>query len=436
MPCNDTVASRRRVVKVLILADDLSGAADTALGFTRAGWVAEVLLRPGSGVPSANVDVVAVDTDTRPLTASCAIERTLYAYRALRAEGQRLYKKIDSTLRGNWAFEVAALQPIAGIAVVAPSFPSVGRTVRGGNVYVDGQPLEETSTWRLECGGRPAGVTAQLESAGLKCAHIDAEALRNEPELIAELIGSLASRGVQAVVVDAQTERALRALADATMNHSTQLFWVGSGGLAADIAASLPRERIAPQRFSPTRGSVVTVVGTLSDVSERQCAVLLERAEVHEIIVSPELLRLGARGPKWIETAKTIATSIASGYDILVRIERERGPDMSKAGHIAGALATLVAPHFQRIGSLIATGGETARAILEHAGVTRLRLIGEIEPGVPLSRVVAAENAASPYVVTKAGAFGSHEALYSAWKRLTALRHIQPLQDSAKPSTR
>lgn len=410
-------------MRVMILADDLSGAADCAVGFTRAGRRADVLLHADPEASREQGELVAIDTDTRPLPPAVAAERSLAAYRALRRPGQRLYKKIDSTLRGPWAAEVAALQSVAGMAIVAPSFPSVGRTVRDGRVFVQGQPLEDTATWQLEGRGRDAGLSEQLAAAGMTSARIDAEALREQPEAIARLVAQHASQGVHALVVDAASPQALRTLASATLDAATPLFWVGSGGLAQEIAALLPGAHLAVDGGPALAGPVLAAVGSVSAVSERQCALLLERAGLQQIVVPPSLLRAGGADPAWTPMSQRIGDTLAGGADLLLRIGREQAPDMAEASRLAAGLAELVAPHFGRVGALMATGGETARAILTRAGVARLRLLEEIEPGVPLSRVAGG----GPHVVTKAGAFGSDEALYHGWLRLRALQQTQAI---------
>ncbi|OAI65685.1 Hrp-dependent type III effector protein, partial [Ralstonia solanacearum] len=74
--------------------------------------------------------------------------RQLAAWQALARPATRLYKKIDSTLRGNVAAEVAALVPVAGLAVVAPAFPAAGRTTRNARQWLHGVAVEETEVWR------------------------------------------------------------------------------------------------------------------------------------------------------------------------------------------------------------------------------------------------------------------------------------------------
>src|SRR5512142_327974 len=131
--------------EVTIIADDLTGAADCALAFSAAGLPTFVSLDDAT-VP-ASARVVAVDTDSRPLPGNVAAERTRTAARRALREGTRaLYKKIDSTLRGNVGAEVAAMYEAAveaapgrrPLVLLAPAFPATARTVRDGRVLVGG----------------------------------------------------------------------------------------------------------------------------------------------------------------------------------------------------------------------------------------------------------------------------------------------------------
>jgi uncharacterized protein YgbK (DUF1537 family) len=406
-------------MNLLIIADDLSGAADCAIGFASAGHRTVVTLDPARAQASA--DVIAADTDTRRLAPADAALRTAEAFNALRAPGQRLYKKIDSTLRGNWAAEVAALQPLAGLAIVAPAFPATGRALRGGKVYVHGQPLESTDTWKLEHAEHTADVGAMLAAAGLSTERLDAESLRDDPDTLARRIAALAASGVQAVIVDTQTEHALRTLARVTSQMDEALFWVGSGGLAREIATLAERaaaresqDAAAIQHDAP----VLILVGSLSTVSERQCAMLRERGGVGELIVPPAVLRQGETHPEWPALQARIGAILDARTDLLLRIGRDDAFDPAEGALLSTALASLVAPHFTKTGGLIATGGETARAMLSTVGIGTLQLLAEVEAGVAVARPRDAARTHQPGIVTKAGAFGTDHALYAAWLHL------------------
>jgi uncharacterized protein YgbK (DUF1537 family) len=415
--------------KILIIADDLSGAADCAIGFTRAGHRVVVMLDAVREQRDPDADTTAIDTDTRRLTPAQAAARTADAFRALRDPQHRLYKKIDSTLRGNWAAEVAALQRDAGLAIVAPAFPATGRVLRGGRVFVHGTPLEQTPTWQLENAGRDANIATMLNEAGLSTDVLDGDALRDDPASLAARIAASAAAGIQALIVDTQSEHALRTLAKVTLDSDFPLFWVGSGGLARELSALTRRpgaegnvNAVADARH-PDR-PVLALVGSLSAVSERQCALLVERTGIEQLIVPPDVLRHGSAHPDWNALRAQIGATLSARADLLVRIGRDNAFDPAEGAHLSTSLAELVEPHFARVGGLIATGGETARAMLSAARIPSLHLQAEIEAGVAVGRPLDPNRAHRPGIVTKAGAFGTDHALYAAW--LTLRNEAEP----------
>ncbi|WP_397448466.1 four-carbon acid sugar kinase family protein [Pseudomonas sp. NA-150] len=413
-------------MSMLIIADDLSGAADCAIGFASCGLHTVVALDPMSA--SAEAQVTAADTDTRRLSPAEAAAHTRAAFEALIKPGQRLYKKIDSTLRGNWAAEVAALQPLAGLAIVAPAFPATGRTLQGGRVFVNGEPLESTETWKLENADRPADVAAMLVAAGLQSQLLDIETLRSDPEALAARIVASANSGAQALIVDAHTADDLLHLAQVTAHMDLPLFWVGSGGLAREIAKLPDFFRAAPQGHAAVERAVVAdrrapiliMVGSLSAVSVRQCDLLKQRSEVIELIVPPAVLRPGSSHGDWASWRSRIGATLDAGHDLLLRIGRDEAFDPQEGAHLSNVLAALVEPHFAKVGGLIATGGETARAMLTTVGIGSLQLLCEIEAGVAYGRPIASRHGHCPGVITKAGAFGTEHALYAAWLHLSA----------------
>jgi D-threonate/D-erythronate kinase len=405
---------------LLIVADDLSGAADCAIAFAAAGRRTVVSL--DAGAPHQDAAVIAADTDTRRLAPVAAAQRTADAWQALRAPGRRLYKKIDSTLRGNWTAEVAALARLAGPAIVAPAFPATGRTVRDGRVLVRGVPLEDTETWQLEHAGQNAELRTMLDMVGLRVAHLPLEAFRAAPQDVAAMVMSAANStdGIDAIVVDAETSEDLASLARVTAAIDASFFWVGSGGLARELAAlpdlfATATGSHATRPFDGTQGPILALVGSLSAISERQCELLGAEAGVREMIVPPAVLRDGARHPEWQAWQQRIGRTVSDREDAILRIGRDDAFDPAEGALLSNALAALVAPHFDQLGGLIATGGETARAMLAAARVGSLELLSEVEAGVALGRPA---NGQGPAIVTKAGAFGSEHALLGAYLHL------------------
>jgi uncharacterized protein YgbK (DUF1537 family) len=412
---------------LLIIADDLSGAADCAIAFASAGLSTVVTLDASHDTGDASV--VAIDTDTRRLSASQAAERTLMACQTLRKPAQRLYKKIDSTLRGNWAAEVASLQSLAGLAIVAPAFPATGRTTVEGKVLVNGQPLESTDTWKLEHADRSADIAALLEGAGLRTAKLGLSTLRGDAAALARHIVEIAGGDTQALIVDAQTTEDLQALAIVTVSIDEPLFWVGSGGLAREIAGLPAMARNAaqsPESVREKHAPTLVLVGSLSGVSERQCAMLKERASIGELVVPPAVLRQGKAHADWAGWEIRIGEYLRRGDDLLLRIGRDEAFDPAEGARLSTLLAAMVRPHFAHVGGLVATGGETARAMLGAVGIGSLQLLCEIEAGVAFGRPISSREGHHPGVVTKAGAFGTDHALYAAWLHIN--NAVEPLE--------
>ncbi|MFU1933607.1 D-threonate kinase, partial [Bordetella avium] len=195
---------------VAIVADDLTGAGDTAVQFVRAGWSTRLSVDGAREalVSPVDVEVLAVTTHSRAMPDAEAGEAVRDNIERLRAAGaSRLYKKVDSTLRGAFRAEIDAARAAwraDAIAVVCPAFPATGRTVENGVLLVNGEPVTATSA-------ATDPVTPVTEShipTLLGCAHV--------PVLDGEGPASLAARIAQAgptVVVDARNEADLERLA-------------------------------------------------------------------------------------------------------------------------------------------------------------------------------------------------------------------------------
>lgn len=396
---------------LFILADDLSGAADCAMGAARAGLKSIVLLEAGA---AAEAEVIAMDADTRhrPAAQARALQADLWRRHA--APGRLLYKKIDSTLRGNFAAEMAGLTG-AGLAIVAPAFPATGRTTRNGRVLVKGVPLERTEIWANEHMRGEADIVAMLEAQGLAAIHLPLSTVRGD--LRAEL-ARIASEGrLQAVVCDAEEDADLAAIAAASVGLPA--YWVGSAGLAAQLPRAAGLQGHAGAPALAVTGPILTVVGSLSAVSRHQSEVLAAHAELTVFVPAPPVLRAGEAHPQWQALRAEVAAALAAGRDVLVRTGLEEHNDLSHGHVLCESLGRLLRPMAGEIGALVATGGETARALLPPLGAHALQLVRDIEPGVPLS--VAIGTRPIP-VVTKAGAFGSPDALRNCHAALSAIR--------------
>lgn len=408
---------------LFIIADDLSGAADCASAYANAGRETLVIIDRDATGDIGTADVVALDADSRRMPAAQAarLHRALHARYSV--PGQAFYKKIDSTLRGNFAAEITAISSVAGLAVVAPAFPAAGRTTRNGRQYLNGVALEKSEVWRAEGLSGVAHLPTMLERHGMAAALLGVADIRCGAGKLAARLDGAARNGIQAVVCDVETEDDLRVIAQASQHLSVPFFWVGSAGLAVHLAQIGGGKAAQPARVVVS-GAILTVVGSLSGVSRAQADRLQEATGMHRIDISPSLLRQGDSDARWAGLQQTLAATLGQGHDLLLAMGVDDTVDMDEGLHLCQGLARLVAPLAGMLGALVATGGETARALLCAMHYHGLRLAGEIEPGVPLS--VAVGPRPLP-VITKAGAFGNRDTLLHCHATLLQARAGVPI---------
>lgn len=390
---------------LLIIADDLSGAADCAAGFAQR-LSTEILLDEGTSTAS----IVAVDVDSRRLDAQAAAQANSAVLQQGQYADKALYKKIDSTLRGNVASEIVALQASRGLAIVAPAYPAMGRTTRDSVQLLDGVSVALSDVWRNEHLTGTGNLLESLSTEGLRCAAIDLDTLRDESALTSALHDALQNK-LQALICDAQTDSDLQRLARATAPLSRQLFWVGSAGLANHLpeALGLPAAHAIKVQG---RAPVLTVVGSMSQHSQLQAITLAQHSGCFCLEVEADTLLDPARHEQREQLITLLYLRLGKGDDCLLTLSQQQR-DPSLAVQLSTALAHWLKHAIAVTGSLIATGGETARAILTAAGISRLEVQGELAPGVVLSRTETGLN-----VVTKAGAFGQPDTLLNAWQQL------------------
>jgi uncharacterized protein YgbK (DUF1537 family) len=402
--------------EILIVADDLSGAADCAVVCATRGAETVVLIDADRAPQDAIA--VAVDVNSRamaPEEAGRAVARTVGRLHG--PDTRILYQKIDSTLRGNWALEIMHARRAAGrvhgaapLAVVAPAFPGTGRTTRQGRVFVRNVPLEETETWRHEGLAGIADIPARLGVAGLRVELAALDAVRAGAEGLHARLRQWREDGIEAVVCDAESDGDLAVIAAASARLPDPVLHVGSAGLMRALAANLEPHgpvRTAPESIDVER-PILTVVGSASQISHTQFEILASAPGVMALTVPPQVLRLGAETAEAREIGHALDRVLASGHDVALAIRHAPEVDLREGSRLAAELAALIAPRVSELGGLVMTGGETARAILIASGISGLRLRGEVEPGVPLG-VGIGEHAVP--VVTKAGAFGDRQTL-------------------------
>lgn len=371
---------------VAVIADDLTGASDAGVQFAHRGLQTLVVLDRLQTLPPDRAQAIAVDTDTRGVPPDVAYARVREVAKQLRElRPDLVYKKIDSTLRGNVAVEIEAVMAAFGfeLAIVAPAYPAQGRTTRDGIHYLRGVPVHQAEPGHdSRAPVRDADLMRMLGTASRRrVSLIGLDMIRGGPHAIQTSVADGASLLVCDAETDADLRHIVRGLAD-----RRHVLWVGSAGLAEHLV-ELPR--VSRRVSIEAEGPILVVSGSLSEVTRRQISALAEHACIYGVDQSADLHAV--LGVGWDAVLVGRSEPVA-----------KLAAECVRAGHVGG---------------LVLTGGETARAACRELGVATIQLLGEVEPGVPLGVLVGSTASRLP-VVTKAGAFGSDTTLLRALQTL------------------
>jgi len=406
---------------VCIVADDLTGAMDTSQGFAARGYGTSVV-----AVPPAQPErldrrpdspILGVNTDTRYEDAAAAAEAVAEVVRTVPAE--RVYKKVDSTLRGNVSVETDAALTASGadLALVAPAFPAAGRTTRDGIHYVDGMRLDETEYADDEKGPSSPKLTDAFKSDNRAVEQISIDVVESGRDQVVAALTAAVQRHERppVVVCDAQTAADLATIADAGSDHNT--LYVGSGGLAEHVGVKGIAGGTPLSSATGGPGSPLAVVGSVSATTLAQ----LEQVPTASIVeLNPVDLLMESASE---ESARRAADNLTDGQPAVLTAATDRetvertvregeardlDPSEIRERISSGLAATSAAVlEFQSPSGLFYTGGDVAMAGLRSLNATTVTLTGDaVKAGIPVGRLADGVASGTP-LVTKAGGFGS-----------------------------
>ena len=396
-----------------VIADDLTGALDTALQFRKAGQKTMVSTR--LGIWPSQGGVVAVSTETRHVSAAKAAASVRDAFHTLPCgTSARIYKKTDSLLRGNIGAELRALCDAAGAGplVFAPAYPTGGRTTIDGIHRLEGVPVAEAAPGRdpLTPVVESHIPTLLRDSGGIKAEGIPLDVVRGGREALAAEVTRAGRNGVEVLAPDVETDEDLQTIASALRGSAGGRIRAGSAGLAEYLARA---DQDSVQLANLGRSAfVAAVVGTPS----AHTAVQVERA-----LATGLARRVRVRSGADIEAAIQEIRSNQSNdrltiLDTTLEGTAPRPEERRRQLRCVGDLCRAIVGAVDRPG-LILTGGDTARAALDALEVDAIEVLGEIEWGVPGGRAVRGTRRVAS-VVTKGGNMGGPDALTTAFRRL------------------
>ncbi|MBU8878288.1 four-carbon acid sugar kinase family protein [Bacillus sp. FJAT-29790] len=430
-------------MKLAIIADDLTGASDSAVQFAKQGLNTTVLFS-NTQLQSTHLsaDVIVLNSDSRALNSEKAYEVVFNISNQLNNLNiSNVFKKVDSTMRGNIGPEIDAVMDVFKIntSFVVPAFPKSNRTTINGIHYVDGVPLEETEIAHdPACPVKESHLPTLLqEQSKRKVELISISDVQKGKSHLYEKMNTLASTAQsKIIIIDATTDKELKTIVEAAQLLNEKFLWVGSAGIASHLSSTGNSEESLRKVQVGERLPVLVVAGSVKSITHRQIQELKEKHNAEEIVISPEEFFYEDRRKLEMERIVKAGQALLEKGDLVVSTNREqetinRVKDLQQSlglsnfdvGHtIAEAMGEIAGQLIEskRICGAVLTGGDIAAATCKVLNGEGIQVIGEVEAGIPYGKLFGGLYDGLP-LVTKAGAFGTEQALAKALQTITEL---------------
>lgn len=408
--------------KLIIVADDFTGANDTGVQFRKSGFKVNVIIDSDRLKEEAEeCDVLVIDIESRTDPPQKAYDKCLRLGKQVLESGEVLvYKKLDSTFRGNIGAEFDGLMDGLNIKAIflAPAFPLYGRTTENGNVYINGVLLDQTEI--ANDPGNPVKDSKIVRIIGMQssrvCVEIPTGSFSKNGKNDFSVITKQAEAGAEIFIFDSRTESDLEDIAGMIEKYKEIPFLVsGSAGLAHHLHhCSLIRPKPLCFVFS----------GSVTDISMKQirhsenegnCKVILINAIdlLDEKIIFDELTStVNASVSEGIK--RFIICTALSRKDVenVFRVVQERSFSRTLAAQkIADSLGNLAASIIKRFhpSGVLLTGGETAFRTVKSLDAAGISIDMEILPGIQCGKLRGCD--VDTLIATKSGGFGGVDAI-------------------------
>ena len=387
--------------RLICICDDLTGSSVQAILLRNKGFRVEQIVDWNPSIASSgNADVLTINGDTRRMEQDDAAQ-TIVSVLATYGSQPAYAKRIDTTLRGHLKTETDILlrHLPESIALVVPAYPASGRTTIGGYHLLNGRLLEKTELardplWPVRSSYAPGCFGPETE-------RIPIDIVSQGADAVADALMTASTRS-RVIVADALTDDDIDVLAFGAAKSGLRILPVDPGPFTSAYAAQLLSTKSNP--------TILAVIGSTSELTERQLAPLAKNANTRVMTLRTDRLVLAA--------TQKITWDIPAGFSGGVLVLRpgetlERGSEEIVAAGLAEAGSYFMKTLSPRVCGVILSGGDTAIHFARRMGISILSPEMEIQPLMMGGRVVN-EPCAGLLVVTKGGLIGREDALERA----------------------
>ena len=381
------------------IADDFTGATDLANTLVKGGMTAvQVIGVPTGPLPEADAVIIALKSRTAPVGE--AVAQSLAACDALLAAGaKQIFWKycstFDSTDQGNIGPVADALLKRlgSGFALACPAFPTNGRTIYLGHLFVGNALLNESGMENhpltpMTDANLVRVLGRQTDGAvGL----VSFTTIEQGAAATRQAMMRLAEQGRRYAIMDAVTDQHLLAIGEAAAQHA---LITGGSGVAMGLPENFRRAGLLPARgdaasLPPMQGMAAVVAGSCSRATLGQIGLARDHVPVLELdaLATPDAAALTAQALEWVAgklaADRPVVIAASAPPEKVTALQAKLGRDAAGA-LIEAAMAAIAEGLVARgVGRLVVAGGETSGAVVQRLGVTALRIGPEIDPGVP-----------------------------------------------------
>lgn len=411
-------------MKLLVLADDLTGALDTGIQFVAAGADTRVILNPRYPLKDLDfaIDVVIIDTETRHILGKNAYELVhTIAEQAKELQIPCLYKKTDSGLRGNVGAELSAvLESEGGQLHFIPAFPKTHRYTKNGIHFIDGTPVAESVF------GKDPFNPVKFSSVE-KIIHEQT----NMP-VFAVPEGKEPSEETGIFIYDAETDADIEKIAQMLKEKGKINLLAGCAGFASHLS-SIFRFDQKEKHLTSSRKAFLLVCGSVNPITRRQVKSAVDSGKFTYFQVSPEQ----SLTPHWFQTNKgkemikqwsnalqegkncIIDTNDIPGQLSVAEYAKAKGIDLDGIQQqipktIGEVLQGLFANDLDA--TIMVTGGDILMGMIRALNIGGITPIRELFTGTVLSTV--AINGKEQPLISKSGGFGEPDLLVKLLEKL------------------
>lgn len=413
------------MVKLLIIADDFTGAFDTGVQFAARGATTTVVTDSTYDFRSIGktAEVLVMVAETRHLQPQEAYEIVYHTVRrALQAGISYIYKKTDSALRGNVGSELTALMDAAGVDTLPflPALPKLNRITKAGIHYIDGIPVAESVF-----GQDPFEPVLDSEVA---------EILGRQTAVPVVMHSQMETNGISnpgIQIFDAETDADLRRIGR-ELGLERLRFCAGCAGFAAVLADLLNLKGQAPE-LPELESTLFISCGSVNPVTIRQMKAAREQGFPHVNLNPVQKLEqswvdsdsAGECVRQWLAQASAekrfiLDANDPEGCEDTELYAREQGltPEQVRV-RIPENLAALMKRMLDGglKATLLCTGGDTLLALMRAVGVSELTPICEMATGVVLTEFVYKEK--TYHIISKSGGLGDRDLFVTLAKRIS-----------------